>query len=56
VCVSLQMTESGWRRPYGALTRADIKRNFAFVEFRRLEDATQASARALGRPVTADAL
>ncbi len=26
-------------RPYGALSRADIKRNFAFVEFRRLEDA-----------------
>ncbi len=26
-------------RPYGALARADIKRNFAFVEFRRVEDA-----------------
>ncbi len=25
--------------PYGALSRADIKRNFAFVEFRRVEDA-----------------
>jgi len=28
--------------PYGALSRADIKRNFAFVEFRRLEDAIKA--------------
>jgi splicing factor, arginine/serine-rich 4/5/6 len=28
--------------PYGALARADIKRNFAFVEFRRVEDAIKA--------------